>query len=101
MSFVIDYFLPIGQYLSALSAPLGLQYKGGYVTRFANVDFRFKDTAIKNSTYVHGDDPVFTVSSFSMRRRSLANQPDPKLWIPRSLNENQLAVLSALIRQKA
>lgn len=31
-SFVVDWLIPVGSMLSALSAPLGLKFKGGYMT---------------------------------------------------------------------
>lgn len=48
-SFVIDWFLPIGNYLSSLDATLGLTFKSGFQTTFSRV----MQDATRSASYVY------------------------------------------------
>lgn len=95
-SFVIDYFLPIGNFLSGLSSHLGLEFKYGYKTRFAKADF---EVGRKISGY-SGKDPATQVKVFGMRRFPLFDFPQPRLTIPPALNASQMGTLGAMFAQR-
>jgi hypothetical protein len=46
-SFVVDWFLPIGNYISSLDATLGLEFKFGYMTTYT----KYVSTTILSSNY--------------------------------------------------
>lgn len=80
-SFVVDWFLPVGDYLSSWTAALGLTFKGGSVSRYQRSEFSVTGT---RPTY-----PQYYTNSYSggpgkyialnMSRRILANSPAPRL----------------------
>lgn len=108
-SFVADWFLPIGQYLSTLDATLGLKFRGGSVSRMTRsaVSYRNDDTPYTTTTVAATDVKVRTQmikgygSMMRLTRTKLTSSPAGRLphWQnPFSYNHlaNALALLTTL-----
>jgi hypothetical protein len=116
LSFVLDWFLPIGKYLSALDASLGWKFLGGSKTTFVKqtVDrARFMGYWFRTASYPCGipADPELTPiahllgcpSHLYMERSIYSASPGPMLpWIGKDpFNLRRLLTGLALIRQRA
>lgn len=99
LSFVVDWFLPVGSFLQAMSAPLGLKFVSGYETDFIRGNGKLvpKDPG----GYIEGDEPSVAISAFCMGRRVLSSWSTPSLYIRTDLNNNQLLTLLGLLAQRA
>jgi hypothetical protein len=108
LSFVVDWFIPVGHFINGLSAGIGLDFVTGYRTTFARGDF---DYEMANTTYPLAQPPwestdlrepwLGQVKASSMKREVLTTWPTPKLYIRMDLNINQIATLIGLITQRA
>lgn len=98
MSFVVDWFIPIGSYLKQLSAPLGLGFKSGYETTVVTVNASITRQVFQD--YEQGDDPVITVESSAFSRTPTLSFPPPSLVGSLDINSNQILTLGALIVQR-
>jgi hypothetical protein len=86
-SFVADWFIPIGSYLSALDATVGWDFKGGSLSRVTKVNKRgrpdgkifFNSIHAKNQTATNGS-PFSTYRRSWMNRTVYASSPLP--WLP-------------------
>lgn len=96
LSFVIDWFLPIGRALSSLTQGAGLSFKTGYITRFSEGKFNLKRKLYAGS----GDWPNWDIQVKGMDRKVLSSFPKPKLAIPPALNFSQLTSTLALMHQR-
>lgn len=101
-SFVINWFLPIGQFLDAIDAHLGLGFKTGYVTKFGYGDVVIEDTAgFYGYTMVK---PMHNkVKTFGMDRSVLYSWPRPNIWVGTGINnfgKSLTATALALTRLK-
>jgi len=97
MSFVIDWFLPIGRTFTALSNGVGLSFHHGYKTRFSRGSFEYGPDL---PTGYSGIPQRFTVSVSGMSRTVLSTWPRPTMAIPSPLNQNQGTTLLALLAQR-
>lgn len=89
-SFVVDWFLPVGPVLYAMSAPAGLIFVDGYVSaRTSEVDtFEYATSAVgfdfdrdKGPTGPSVEQKLIVPRSFEgYARESLASWPRPALW---------------------
>jgi hypothetical protein len=96
LSFVVDWFIPIGSFLSQLSAPLGCTFVHGYETRFAYGNMR-----IVRAESGEGSDPAWHVTGFGMSRVAIHAFPMPTIVVDLGLNVNQVLTLLGLIAQRA
>lgn len=81
-SFVIDWLLPIGSVLHALSAPAGLQFINGTMSSRQRVDVRYQQESRRFSTTRKAHVPAsgsFRKDSYT--RTVLSTWPVPGLWI--------------------
>lgn len=100
-SFIVDWFLPIGDYLGALTASQGFKYLGGcWTTKTTQMNQRWLTPL---AAFVSGTDPWVTVyPSCSGRRITVAKSIDriPVLVLPEpplpSLEDSPLSVKRAL-----
>jgi len=99
LSFVVDWFIPIGNFLTAMTAPVGLQFEWGYTTKFCNGTTQIRKNY--NSLYTIGTHPVFDVKVKGMDRKVLTDFPAPRLYLRPPLTPNQIASLLALITQRS
>lgn len=79
-SFVFDWLIPVGDFLSALTATAGTSFVTGYETSFANGTGQWTYVP-DNRAYVSGDKPVLDVTYTGMHRRVLTSWPYPSVWI--------------------
>lgn len=100
LSFVVDWFIPIGSFLEALSAPLGLKFVTGYETSFIKGDLVLE--APDDAFYIQGTNPSQSVKTFDMDRNVLSSWPLPSIFIPKiGINRNQFLTLTGLLAQRA
>jgi len=86
-SFVVDWFIPVGNYLGNLDADLGWQFKAGSITRFSKFRIPTISHAVKDNVYpVSGFISVgsFNAYAYSFKRSALDSSPSPR--IPRFKN---------------
>jgi len=84
-SFVVDWFLPVGDYLDAWTATLGWTFKGGSISRVTKVKVQSLGGVTIDTTSgsrpiikVFGDYP-YREEQFSFSRRILSNLPMPRI----------------------
>jgi len=77
MSFVIDWFIPVGSFVRALQRPIGLSFYGGYRTTYLEWqgDYRFRLPG--ESRYLGGIAPHATGFHKSFRRDKYTGFPVP------------------------
>lgn len=84
-SFIVDWVLPIGPMLNALSAPAGLKFVDGSISNrvTANGTYRHRYDALYVSKYKIDSDVAAggNVSYEGYKRTTLSNWPLPGLWI--------------------
>ena len=95
LSFVVDWFLPIGQVFQAASQDIGLEFHHGYKTRFSNGSF----TYWRPIDGFSGEHPKYSVTVSGMDRTPLYDFPIPKLAIPPVLNPSKAFTLLALMNR--
>lgn len=97
-SFVVDWFLPIGPWLSSLTADVGLSFKTGgqstkSVVRFAGAEVLAPPTAVQ------WDPPHLGGTRGSFNRLSFAGTPFPGLYVKSPLSGLHVANGLALLAQ--
>lgn len=100
LSFVIDWLLPIGPFLSSLTVPLVYNFHHGYRTTFCESDALFKYTLDRYGPVVGDPDTeILTLSAKAKHMDRIAYEifpipwPYPKLYI----NTGQLATAIAML----
>lgn len=88
-SFVVDYFVPIGQWLHSVHTQTGVTYYNGYETLFVKRSGVFRKTAHTGTTNYSDSTEVVVYESYQHRRTvkaaepsfsyTLANQPELSL----------------------
>lgn len=102
LSFVADWFLHLGSFLSALGGPMGTQFQHGYETKFLRISGSYRERytpdPIPNRVEVLregiSDVPIRTLS---MARERLVGIPVPLPYVDLELNLNEAMGLIALI----
>lgn len=94
-SFVFDWYVPVGNFLDALTAPLGLTFHTGYRTYWCKQDF--EGEYVPYGYYSHGVLPRLKVKGLGMKRSRLSSFPSPKLYFTSGVNSNKIVALLALI----
>lgn len=82
-SYLVDWFISVGNVLTALASDMGYVYEHGYETQFVKGDF-----AISSTAYPGPGAWGWQVKSFAMERIS-APPPKPGLYIKSGLNLNK------------
>lgn len=98
-SFVVDWFLPVGSYLTALAAPQGLKFVGGYECILASGRGAASSTS-NNSLYELQGNFIATAQWAEITRHGLSSFPVvdfPSVSI--GLNLSQFASGYALLKQ--
>lgn len=80
-SFIVDWFLPVGNWLQSLTATAGLNFIAGSYTSFSKREGEWilsptSWQAAEASVYIYGD----KFRRMSMDRRIYTNSPIPNLW---------------------
>lgn len=76
LSFVVDWFLPIGRFLNGLHQPFGLSFKFGYRTTYVEWDL-FVKFRFENNTFVGGVIPAYGAKLSAMNRQIYLGFPAP------------------------
>jgi hypothetical protein len=74
LSFVFDWFLPVGDMLSALTIGFGTTFKTGYTTLWLDNDFSY---STQSESYLKGENPKVEFRTRSMKRTLLSSWPIP------------------------
>lgn len=101
LSFVVDWFVSVGDFLSALGADIGLQFVTGYETYFVkgtNVQMTY-DTPFFGVDET-GVIPSWNISVFSMQRVALQSAPPPGLYMKLGLDLGKSVTAVALLTQR-
>jgi hypothetical protein len=99
-SFVVDWFLPVGEFLEAVAAPLGLSWKGGSVTTAASVNYSGECLGGVNQYLLAKPHNTATTTwdSLSYARAPLTDFPSPTLGFRSRFNSTKLLSAAALWR---
>lgn len=83
LSFVVDWILPIGPVLSALTAPCGLDFVNGSISRRVTMSgtFSIQYGQWFQTKYVSSSEGRGTVSYEGYIRQEITSWPQPGLWI--------------------
>jgi hypothetical protein len=102
LSFCIDWFVPIGNTLSALSATAGLEFMDGYHTEITEAEYEYRGNRPENSALVDFDPGSYKGRIFKMIRGKLNDFEPPKLYANRNpFSTNRINSAIALITQAA
>jgi hypothetical protein len=99
-SFVVDWFLPIGNWLSSMTADAGFTFQGGSLSCMSKV----KSDGVKDVVWLNhptaqasGATPVLTGQSFNFVRTCYASSPVPGLYFKNPLSATHIANAMALL----
>lgn len=95
-SFVVDWFLPIGNFLSALTAPIGVTFLAGYELRIQYADLLFQKSS-GSCPGTEGKERRTTIKQFAMQRTKVHSLALPKLYFRNPLSSKHTASAIALI----
>lgn len=97
LSFVIDWLVPIGDFLDALSATMGLTFVGGYTAQWgeAKSSTRLKPTNGWQEVAPRSGEAQF----YSVRRQRLTGFPAPAPWVQSPFSTSHVGSAIALIHQ--
>ena len=99
LSFVFDWFIPVGTFLEALTSSVGIDYSHGYLTSFSRADFRLRGASMSN--YIEGVKEEVEVKQKAMQRFPLPAMPIPVPYVKVSgLNLTQTISAIALTSQR-
>ena len=100
-SFVVDWFVPVGSWLSALTADQGFTFKGGSLSRMTReVGGRTTDVSVPSgSTEVLGARGRLEGEAFSFERTCYSASPVPGLYVKNPLSLMHVLNGSALLYQ--
>lgn len=94
-SFVIDWLIPVANFLSALTATLGLTFVSGYEDRIVRYDIRWTDW---NHTFVRGTAPSCTAEYHCFRRQSKLTWDSPNFYWKNPFSLPHVVSAIALLR---
>lgn len=100
-SFVVDWFISVGDFLSALGSPLGLEFHSGYETLHTRGDYSIQNltTLGTNKNNIARYD-TYKVKNFAMERRPFGALPPPGLYMKSGLNFGKAVTSMALLNRK-
>lgn len=79
-SFVIDWALPIGPVLNAMTAPAGLDFVGGSVSRRLSASWQYRIERQRLYTSISGSPATGQMAYEGYRRETITSWPRPGLW---------------------
>lgn len=102
LSFVIDWFIPIGGFLDALTGSLGTAYVFGYEDRIFRASTRLKYCRYGFDQYVQGTVQSWEWRYFAFERKVLYTSISPSLHLGSGISNLFRAITSvALLRQRS
>lgn len=75
LSFVVDWFVPVGTFLDSLGGKIGLVFESGYQTKYC--DWSLVQNFRINNIIVDGREPTYSAKLSSMNRGIYINFPIP------------------------
>lgn len=102
-SFIVDWFVPIGNVLRALTAGIGLKFLYGYHTEVLKSNFMLTtlSTAAADNGFVSGEPMRLAVKGFAFKRTPYYSFPWPALYFGTGLSSTRLTNAFALMMQRA
>lgn len=101
LSFVIDWFLPIGSFLNGLTAPLGTTFASGYETTFVSSEGTCEYCRYGWPGYYSGTAQKASVRLFASQRLKLTSFPTPSIGLGGGINSVRRALSAlSLLRQR-
>jgi len=98
-SFILDWFIPIGNVLDSLSATAGLEFGSGYITVTDQQNFSASLASFSPGSIL--DRGHFAVGNYTMRRQVLPDFPLPELYAKENpFSKPHVKNAIALIRQR-
>lgn len=94
LSFIVDWFLHIGNFLKSFSLPMGLVFYSGYTTKFVRTDWTGRDDT---TALWHGTPPAHYYKLKAFRRDRLFTFPVALPYLSIDLGVSQVASLLALL----
>lgn len=102
LSFVIDWFMPIGAFLNALIAPFGTTFVSGYETRYIETDATCIHCRMGFDQYQSGSLTTVRVKRFASQRTTLTSYPSAKVSLGLGIDSISKGITAlALLRQRA
>lgn len=100
-SFVVDWFLPIGNFLEAITAPMGLSFVGGCLSRKVDATGSLEPISPTGSWISNTDqsDMEIPFSYSAFRREVVSSPPLPGLYMKSPFSTNHTVSALALLRQ--
>lgn len=100
LSFVVDWFVSIGNFLEGLSAWHGLEFIGGYETTFVRGNYTIQDwSGVEDRFIMGGEPPGAHTQYFGMDRLPVLFPPIPMVSFQLPWNPKQWVIAAALLRQ--
>ena len=103
MSFVIDWLLPIGNFLDALTAHVGLEFYGGYETSYIDKKGRLEYCEYPSALAFNIGGKPFSldIKATGMSRTALTSFPSPSpFYLEKGLNATRAISSIALLNQR-
>jgi hypothetical protein len=100
-SFVVDWFVPVGTFLSACTATYGQEFVSGTRTKWLSCDHEWEcaEGSISNGLLSGTRTrPTAKLEVFEYNRQVLADFPVPQIYGRRSLSTNKVVTAAALFR---
>lgn len=98
-SFVVDWVVPVGTWLSSLTAPVGFEYLGGGQSLKATMKCESVRFLAKAANVLSYSIPQVTGKAESFARNCYGSQPFPGLYVKNPLSASHIASASALLLQ--
>lgn len=106
LSFVVDWFTGLGNFIRAIQQPMGCSARNGYETRFTDANYQIfqRIFAVGSNSYVIVDgSTIGQVNGLAMKRDKTLGFTPPVPYIRVDLNRSQitslLAILTTFIRR--
>jgi len=99
LSFVVDWFFSVSNYLRTLASGIGLDFHSGYTTYFVKTNLTFVQTAQRDyfgGGYYLGTWPGFHMTEKAMQRVPLYTFPKPRATFATGLSGTKIVTLAAL-----
>jgi hypothetical protein len=99
LSFLVDWFVSIGDFLGGLNATVGTTFLDGYRTNWARGDYTLTDYS-GFSLLSTGSFPKTRTKYFGMERIRTSQFPKPGVTLKLPSVGNKVAIMGALLRQR-
>lgn len=98
-SFVVDWFLPVGSVLEAVSARFGVTFVDGYYGRRVKSHYSSKEKFSATLKKLVSSAPVCDTDTFAYRREKMSTMPWPGFYVKSPFSTSHVTSALALLRQ--